>query len=165
MLLLQKQLMRMNSPFRMKFVPTPRCRGRGRGRGRPRVAVAQEVEPESADEPIAPEVDPATFAAGMTGINQGLATLNQAMPLVQQTLQKRNQKMTDENAAVLYTRVGRVPFDGTGDTMDFINTIEARTRTGYNDYQRLRCDLRNGLVGSTLCFVRLSRESGDFQNP
>ena len=30
---------------------------------------------------------------------------------------------------------------------------------------RLRCDLRDGLVGSTLCFIRLSRESGDFQNP
>ena len=55
MLLLQKQLLRMNSPFRMKFVPAPRCRGRGRGRGRPRVAVAQEVEPEPADEPRAPE--------------------------------------------------------------------------------------------------------------
>ena len=30
---------------------------------------------------------------------------------------------------------------------------------------RIRCYLRDGLVGSTLCFVRLSRESGDFQNP
>ena len=30
---------------------------------------------------------------------------------------------------------------------------------------RIRCDLRDGLVGSKLCFVRLSRESGDFQNP
>ena len=45
--------------------------------------------------------------------------------------------MTDAKAAILYTRVGRVLFDGTGDAMDFINTIEARTRTGYNDYQRL----------------------------
>ena len=43
--------------------------------------------------------------------------------------------MTDVDAALLYSRVGRVPFDGTGDAMDFINTIEARTRTGYNDYQ------------------------------
>ena len=73
----------------------------------------------------------------MAGINQGLAALNQAMPLVQQMLQQRNQEMTDADAAVLYTRVGRVSFDGTGDAMDFINTIEARTRTGYNDYQRI----------------------------
>ena len=59
------------------------------------------------------------------------------MPLVQHMLQQRNQEMTDADAAVLYTRVGRVSFDGTGDAMDFINTIEARTRTGYNDYQRI----------------------------
>ena len=64
------------------FIPAPRYRCRGRGGGMPRVAEDQEVEPEPADEPIAPEVDPAAFAAGMTGINQGLAALNQAMPLV-----------------------------------------------------------------------------------
>ena len=45
--------------------------------------------------------------------------------------------MSDAETAVLYTRVSRVPFDGTGDAMNFINTIEARTRTGYNDYQRI----------------------------
>ena len=82
-------------------------------------------------------MDPAVFAAGIAGINQGLTALNQAMSLVQQMLQQRNQGMSDAEAAVLYTRVGRVPFDGTGDAMDFINTIEARTRTGYNDYQRI----------------------------
>ena len=59
------------------------------------------------------------------------------MPLVQQMLQQRNQEMSDPEAAILYTRVGRVLFDGTGNAMDFINTIEARTRTGYNDFQRL----------------------------
>ena len=79
----------------------------------------------------------AAFAAGMAGINQGLAALNQAMPLVQQMLQQRNQEMSDADVALLYSRVGRVLFDGTGDAMDFINTIEARTRTGYNDYQRI----------------------------
>ena len=42
-----------------------------------------------------------------------------------------NQEMSDAEAAALYTRVGRVSFDGTGDAMDFINTIEAKTRTGY----------------------------------
>ena len=70
------------------FVPAPRRRGRGRGRGRgrPRVVEAQGVEPELADEPVVPEVDPAAFAASMTGINQGLAALNQAMHLVQQML-------------------------------------------------------------------------------
>ena len=45
--------------------------------------------------------------------------------------------MSNAEAAVLYTRVGRAPLDGTGDVMDFINTIEARTRIGYNDYQRI----------------------------
>ena len=119
------------------LAPAPRRRGRGRGRGRPRMAQAQEVEQEPVVEPEVPQVDPAVFAAGMAGINQGLAALNQAMPLVQQMLQQRNQEMTDAEAATLYTRVGRVLYDGTGDAMDFINTIEARTRTGYNDYQRL----------------------------
>ena len=28
-------------------------------------------------------------------------------------------------------------FNAIGDAMDFINTIEARTRTGFNDYQRI----------------------------
>ena len=64
------------------FVPAPRRRSWGRGRGRPRVVEAQEVEPESAAEPVAPEVDPAAFAAGMASINQGLTVLNQVMPLV-----------------------------------------------------------------------------------
>ena len=45
--------------------------------------------------------------------------------------------MTDADAALLYSRVGRVIFDGNGDAMDFINTIEARIRTGYTDYQRI----------------------------
>ena len=52
-------------------------------------------------------------------------------------LQQMNQDMTDADAAVLYTRVGRLPFDGTGDAMDFINTIEARTTTRFNDYQKI----------------------------
>ena len=71
------------------------------------MAPAQEIEQELAVEPEAPQVDPAIFAAGMIGINQGLAALNQAMPLVQQMLQQRNQEMTDAEAAILYTRVGR----------------------------------------------------------
>ena len=45
--------------------------------------------------------------------------------------------MTFVDVAVLYTRVGKVSFDGTGDALDFINTIEARTRTGFNDYQKI----------------------------
>ena len=63
----------------------------------------------------------------MAGINQGLAALNQTMPLVQQMLQQRNQGMSDANAALLYSRVGRVSFDGMGDALDFFNTVEART--------------------------------------
>ena len=119
------------------FVPTPRRigRGRGRGRGRPRIAEAQGIEPEPADEPVVPEVDPVVFAAGMAGINQGLAALNQAMPLVQQMLQQRNQGMSDAEAAVLYTRVGRVLFDGTGDAMVFMKSIASP------DHQMEPCQL------------------------
>ena len=67
------------------LAPAPRRRGRRRcrGRGRPRMAAAQEIEQEPVVEPEAPQVDLTIFAAGMTGINQGLAALNQAMPLVQ----------------------------------------------------------------------------------
>ena len=50
---------------------------------------------------------------------------------------QRDQRMTDADAALLYSRVGRVYFDGTGDALNFINTIESRTRTGYSDYQRI----------------------------
>ena len=123
--------------FQGEVPPDPPRRRRGRGRGRPRVAVAQEVEQEPIPEQEVPMEGQAGFTAGMAGINQGLAALNQAMPLVQQMLQQRNQEMSDADVTLLYSRVGRVPFHGTGDTMDFINTIEARTRTGYNDYQRI----------------------------
>ena len=73
----------------------------------------------------------------MASINQGLAALNQVMPLVQQRLQQRDQRMKDADAALLYSRVGRVYFDGMGEALDFVNTIEFRTRTGYSDYQRI----------------------------
>ena len=63
-----------------------------------------------------------------------MAALNQAMPLVQQMLQQRDHQMTDADAALLYSRVGMVYFDGTRDALDFFNTIESRTRTGYSDY-------------------------------
>ena len=57
--------------------PAPRRRGRGRGRGRVRAAAAQQPDQ------LPPELEiPATFATGMAGINQGLAALNQVMPLV-----------------------------------------------------------------------------------
>ena len=45
--------------------------------------------------------------------------------------------MTDADATSLYSRVGRVAFDGSGDALDFINTIETRRRIGYTDYQRI----------------------------
>ena len=45
--------------------------------------------------------------------------------------------MIDANATLLYSKVGRVAFDGTGDALDFINTIEAITRNEYTDYQRI----------------------------
>ena len=82
--------------------PAPRRRGRGRGRGRERAAAAQQPD----QLPPEPEVL-AAFATGMAGINQGLAALNQAMPLVQQMLHQRDQRMTDADAALLYSSVGR----------------------------------------------------------
>ena len=45
--------------------------------------------------------------------------------------------MTDADAILLHSRVGRIAFDGSGDALDFINTIEARMRTGYTYYQRI----------------------------
>ena len=70
------------------FVPAPWRRGKGRGRGRvrPQPIAAPEVEQEPLVEPEAPEVGPTIYAAGIVGINQGLAALNRAMPLVQQKL-------------------------------------------------------------------------------
>ena len=62
--------------------PAPRRRGQGRGRGRVRAAAAQQPD-QLPPEPEIPAVDPAAFATGMAGINQGLAALNQVMPLVQ----------------------------------------------------------------------------------
>ena len=69
-----------------KIPPAPRRRGRGRGRGRAKVAAAQQPD-QLPPEPEIPAVDPTAFATGMADINQGLAALNQAMPLVQQMLQ------------------------------------------------------------------------------
>ena len=91
--------------------PTPRRRGLSRGRGRVRAAAARQPD-QLSPEPEIPAVDPAAFATGMAGINQGLAALNQVMPLVQKMLQQRDQRMTDADAALLYSRVGRVYFDG-----------------------------------------------------
>ena len=42
--------------------------------------------------------------------------------------------MTEADVALLYSRVGRVYFDNTGDALDFVYIIESRTRTGYSDY-------------------------------
>ena len=55
--------------------PAPRRRGRGRGRGRVRAAAARQPD-QLSPEPEIPAVDPAAFATGMAGINQGLAALN-----------------------------------------------------------------------------------------
>ena len=52
-------------------------------------------------------------------------------------LQQRNQGMTDANALLLYSRVGRISFDGTGDALNFVNVVESRTRIRYTDYQRI----------------------------
>ena len=46
-----------------------------------------------------------------------------------------------------------------------LSKVESCCRSSTVGCDRLRCDLRDGLVSSTLYFIRLSRESGDFQNP
>ena len=43
--------------------------------------------------------------------------------------------MSDADTTLLYSTVGRVSFNGTGDALDFLNTIEARTRTACTYYQ------------------------------
>ena len=48
--------------------------------------------------------------------------------------------MIKADAVVFYTRVGRVAFDDTEYALDFINAIEARTRIGFNDYQKIMND-------------------------
>ena len=69
--------------FQGEAPPTPLHRRRGR----PRVVAAQEQEQYPWVEQEAPELDPIAFVASMIGINQGLAALNQAIPVVQQMLQ------------------------------------------------------------------------------
>ena len=60
---------------------------RRRGKGRPRAVVAPEVDQEPRVEHDVPVEGQTAFTAGMAGINQGLATLSQAMPLVEHMLQ------------------------------------------------------------------------------
>ena len=38
--------------------------------------------------------------------------------------------MTDANALLLYSRVGRISFDGTKDALDIINAIESKLGLG-----------------------------------
>ena len=45
--------------------------------------------------------------------------------------------MTDADALLLYSRVGRISLDGAGDALDFINAIEFMIRIGYIDYQSI----------------------------
>ena len=49
-------------------------------------------------------------------------------------VQQRNQEMSNANIALQYSRIGKVSFDDMGDALDFINTIESRTRPGYINY-------------------------------
>ena len=45
--------------------------------------------------------------------------------------------MSDVDALLLYSRVRRISFNGTRDTLDFISAIESRTRIRYTNYQRI----------------------------
>ena len=45
--------------------------------------------------------------------------------------------MSDPEAALFYARVGRISYDGTSDPLDFLDTIETRTRTAHTEYQRI----------------------------
>ena len=57
--------------------------------------MAPEVDQEPRVEHDVPVEGQTAFTAGMAGINQGLATLSQAMPLVEHMLQQRTKEMTD----------------------------------------------------------------------
>ena len=45
--------------------------------------------------------------------------------------------MSDTDVVLLYSKIGRVSFDGTRDALDFINIIEPQTRTRHIYYQRI----------------------------
>ena len=72
--------------YRMRFLQPLDAEVGVEAGGGVRAAAAQQPD-QLPPEPEIPAVDPAAFATGMVGINQGLAALNQAMPLVQQMLQ------------------------------------------------------------------------------
>ena len=63
--------------------PNPPLAPPVRRKGRPRATAAQRREQQPQAKQVALEIDPIVFAAGMARIDQGLAALNQAMPLVQ----------------------------------------------------------------------------------
>ena len=47
------------------------------------------------------------------------------------------QGMSDPEAALFYTRVGKISFDGTSDPLEFLHAIEMRTQTAHTEYQRI----------------------------
>ena len=53
---------------------------------------------------------------------------------MQPMFQQEAQVMSDLEAALYYARVGKVAFDGTSDPLNFLHTIETRTRTAYTKY-------------------------------
>ena len=120
----------MSCPFGTSFYhPKPPTRRRGRdrarGAGRRRQRDLQDDEPAEQD-----DVD-AEFIAKAP---QGAVPIPSAVPQMQPVYQYG---MSDPEAALFHARVGRIPFDGTSDPLDFLHAIETRTRTAHTEYQRM----------------------------
>ena len=96
-----------------------------RGRGRPR-----RVRRQRAEDVEQPEQEP---PQGFMGIDQS-ALEAMARGLAQAFYQPR--QMSDMEAIATFSRSFKVPFDGSGDPMDFLNAI--RTRVSYVESDSLR---------------------------
>ena len=105
----------------------PRGRGRlgirGRGRHGNRGRRGRGRGGNADSPPRAAGFDQAAIEAMARGIAQGLQAPRQ---------------MTDLEATSMFIRNFRVPFDGTGDVLDFLNAIRGRIRMAENDAQRLQ---------------------------
>ena len=70
----------------------------------------------------------------VTKAPQGAVPIPPAVPQMQLVY---HQGMSDHEAVLFYAKVGRIFFNGTSDPLDFLHTIEIRTRTAHREYQQI----------------------------
>ena len=58
-------------------------------------------------------------------------------PAIPQMQSMYQQGMLDPEVTLLYTRVGRISFDGTSDPLDFLHAIEMRTQIVRTEYHQI----------------------------